>query len=84
MVPIKIGSTVSIDTEPSEDIPQPTFECFNVLLTAICLRLWDLGWPHIDPWVNTQANMSMYPLVVYFTVPHKYQWTPGGLPVDSM
>ena len=64
MVLVKIRSTVSIDTEPSEDIPQPTFERFNVLLATICQRLWDLGQPHIDPWVDTQANMSMYLLAI--------------------
>ena len=64
MVLIKIRSTVSIDTEPSEDIPQPTLKCFDVLLAGICLRLWYLGWSHIDPWVNTQANMLMYPLAI--------------------
>ena len=64
MVPVKIGPTVYIDTEPSEDIPQPTFKRFNVLLAAICPRLWDLGQSHIDPWFDTQANMSMYALVI--------------------
>ena len=64
MVPVKVGSTVSIDTEPSEDIPQLTLECVDVLLTTISPRLWDLGWPHIDPWVDTQANVSMYPLAI--------------------